>query len=128
RSVSRPVVLEFSEETENSWPDQQANRRIVKRNQSTADVNQDSNIEKDLFAEALDLPPDQREGYLKGACRSDEQLRLRVEDLLRVHGDASRVLQTKGELRATLVNPPLDEDPGTIIDRYKLLQKIGEGG
>ena len=48
-------------------------------------MNQDPNIEKDIFAEALELPPDQREVFLKGACRSDEQLRQRVEDLLRVH-------------------------------------------
>ena len=54
-------------------------------------MNQDPNIEKDLFVEALELPPDQREVFLKGACRSDEQLRQRVEDLLRVHGDATRI-------------------------------------
>jgi len=47
-------------------------------------VNEDSNIEKDLFAEALELPPEQREVFLKGACRGDERLRQRVEGLLRV--------------------------------------------
>jgi WD40 repeat protein len=90
-------------------------------------MNQDSNIEKDLFAEALELPPDQREGFLKGACRSDEQLRQRVEDLLRMHGEASGILETEAEL-PTMLDTPIHEGAGTVISRYKLLQKIGEGG
>jgi len=90
-------------------------------------MNPDPNIEKDLFAEALELPPDQREGFLRGACRSDEQLRQRVEDLLRVHGGASGILKTEDEL-ATFLDAPLREGAGTVIGRYKLLEKIGEGG
>ena len=91
-------------------------------------MNQNPNIEKDIFAEALELPPDQREVFLKGACRSDEQLRQRVEDLLRVHEDAGRILATEAELPMILDNTPIHEGPGTVIDRYKLLQRIGEGG
>jgi serine/threonine protein kinase len=91
-------------------------------------MNQDSNIEKDLFSEALELPPDQREVFLKGACRGDEQLRQRVEELLRVHGNSSRILKTGAEQPTILEDPRVLERPGTIIGRYKLLQKIGEGG
>jgi hypothetical protein len=64
-------------------------------------MNSDPNLEKDLFAEALELPPDQREVFLKGACRNDDQLRRRVEDLLRVHGDATRILAESREDSAT---------------------------
>jgi eukaryotic-like serine/threonine-protein kinase len=91
-------------------------------------MDQSPNIEKDLFAEALELPADQREGFLKGACRSDEQLRQRVEDLLRVHGGANRILETEAQMPA-MVDPTLGrEGPGTVIGRYKLLQQVGEGG
>jgi WD40 repeat protein/tRNA A-37 threonylcarbamoyl transferase component Bud32 len=90
-------------------------------------MNQDPNIEKDLFTEALELPPDQREIFLKGACRSDEQLRQRVEDLLQVHGDATHILKTEDKL-PTMLDAPILEGSGTVISRYKLLQKIGEGG
>src|SRR5262245_56187922 len=91
-------------------------------------MNQDSNIEKNLFAEALELPPDQREGFLKGACRNDDQLRQRVEDLLRVHGDASGILETEDELPTFLDTTLASEKAGERIRRYKLLEKIGEGG
>ncbi|MBI2949315.1 MAG: serine/threonine protein kinase, partial [Verrucomicrobia bacterium] len=91
-------------------------------------MNPDPNLEKDLFAEALEIPPDQRAGFLKDACRSDEPLRQRVEDLLRVHGEASRILAANAELPTILDNTPLSESPGTVIGRYKLLEKIGEGG
>src|SRR5262245_13544433 len=90
-------------------------------------MNPDPNIEKDLFAEALELPPDQRAGFLKGACRGNDQLRQRVEDLLRVHGDASGILETEHEV-PTIFGAPLCEGAGTVIGRYKLLEKIGEGG
>ncbi|GEM_PF-2376228 len=41
-------------------------------------MNPKPNVEKDLFAEALELPPDQREVFLKGTCRGDEPVRRRV--------------------------------------------------
>jgi len=94
-------------------------------------MNPNPNVEKDLFAEALELPFEQREVFLKGACRSDEQLRRRVEDLLRVHGDASGILRTTDHSPAvseTALVTPMAEKPGERIGRYKLLQKIGEGG
>ncbi|MCI0538596.1 MAG: protein kinase, partial [Verrucomicrobiales bacterium] len=91
-------------------------------------MNQEPNIEKDLFSEALELPRDQREVFLKGACRGDEQLRQRVEDLLRVHGEASGILETGAEHPTMFENTHVLEGPGTLIGRYKLLQKIGEGG
>ena len=91
-------------------------------------MNPDPNIEKDIFAEALELPADQRAGFLKGACRGDDRLRQRVEDLLRVHGDASGILETEHELPTITYHTSESEKTGERIGRYKLLQKIGEGG
>src|SRR5580765_574260 len=72
-------------------------------------MNPDPNIEKDLFAEALELPPDQREGFLKGACRSDEQLRESIIARFEDHPNTSReellfalfALPTSRELEST---------------------------
>jgi hypothetical protein len=86
-------------------------------------MNQNPNIEKDIFAEALELPPDQREGFLKGACRNDDQLRQRVEDLLRVHGDASGILETEDELPTFLDTTLASEKAGERIGRYKLSKR-----
>jgi hypothetical protein len=80
-------------------------------------MNQDPNIEKDLFAEALELPPDQREGFLKDACRSDEQLRQCVEDLLRIHGGASGILETEPELPTITDHTSVSEKTGERIGR-----------
>lgn len=91
-------------------------------------MNEDPNIEKELFAEALELPADQREGFLKGACRGDEGLRQRVEELLRVHGDATGILATEDNVFTLPSTAPVTEKVGERIGRYKLLQKIGEGG
>jgi serine/threonine protein kinase/Tol biopolymer transport system component/tetratricopeptide (TPR) repeat protein len=83
-----------------------------------------------IFCEALERETEsEREAYLEGACRDDYSLRREVDALLRVHG------QGGGFLRGPILGPPasledlpLSEEPGTIIGRYKLLEKIGEGG
>src|SRR5437762_12094917 len=83
-----------------------------------------------LFDAVLGLPPDQRPAYIARACGNDEELRRRLERLLRnldragnflTHGEKAR---SEGTSLLTLVS----EKPGDQIGRYKLLQKIGEGG
>jgi eukaryotic-like serine/threonine-protein kinase len=91
-------------------------------------MNAEPNTEKELFAEALELPADQREGFLKGACRGDDPLRQRIEELLRVHGEAAGILKTEDSIRTLQYPAPVTEKAGERIGRYKLLQKIGEGG
>jgi WD40 repeat protein len=88
----------------------------------------ESNQEKELFNEALELPESERAAYLKGACRGDAELLGRVERLLAAHREAEAVL------RSTIQHPLAEREaspsemPGSLIGRYKLLQKIGEGG
>ena len=99
--------------------------------------------EKAVFDAALEVTdPVQRKLFLDQACAGDAELRTAVEELLATQGDAeqffaesassltamaseleSAVAQTeeRGELAA-------EEKLGTVIGRYKLLQKIGEGG
>jgi serine/threonine protein kinase len=52
-----------------------------------------------------------------------------VEELLKAHDEAGDFLEAPIlEPDITLDDSPLTEGPGTIIGRYKLLEKIGEGG
>jgi serine/threonine protein kinase/Tfp pilus assembly protein PilF len=82
-----------------------------------------------VFAEAIQLSAAERSAYLERACQADDQLRQRVEGLLKAHDQVGGFL----ELPAPEAVPedwegPIGEKPGDRIGRYKLLQQIGEGG
>jgi len=79
----------------------------------------------DIFGEALDLPPAARAAFLDRACAGDTTRRARLEALLSAHDSAGDFLETPPVVRAIL---GADEAPGDTIDRYTLLEKIGEGG
>jgi len=67
--------------------------------------------------------------YLKKVCGNNTDLLARVEALLKAHEEAGDFLEAPVlDPVATLDDSPLTEGPGTVIGRYKLLEKIGEGG
>jgi serine/threonine protein kinase/Tfp pilus assembly protein PilF len=87
---------------------------------------------KEIFADALEkADAADRAAYLSQACGEDAQLRQHVEALLQAHQKAGAFLEEpappppgKKIVLATL----LTEKLGDHIGRYKLLEKIGEGG
>jgi hypothetical protein len=95
-----------------------------------------------VFSAARRLPAGQREDYLEQACAGDAGLRQRVKDLLRANENAGnflRELAPEAHEASEAAVPPSPgatlrkaiaglEKPGDRIGRYKLLQKIGEGG
>jgi serine/threonine protein kinase/tetratricopeptide (TPR) repeat protein len=87
------------------------------------------NPRENLFAQALLLPAEEWPAFLDRECGQDAALRQRLEALLRAHQAAGDFMDTP-----TAPNPPRaqpaagPEMPGMRIGRYKLLQKIGEGG
>ncbi len=83
---------------------------------------------ENLFAQALLLPEAEWPAFLDRECGQDSALRRRLEALLRAHHAAGEFMDTPapGPQREAPVAGP--EMPGTRIGRYKLLQKIGEGG
>ena len=72
--------------------------------------------------------PRHRVEYLDQVCAGDQALRERVEALLEVHEQEQDFLKSSPEPAPTVDQPPISEGPGPQIGRYKLLQKIGEGG
>src|SRR5688572_11943539 len=80
--------------------------------------------EEALFAEALAHPPDERDLFLAQQCGSDAALLARIAGLIAAHDGTSSLLEPAVGARS--VTP--DEKSGDRIGRYKLLQKIGEGG
>jgi serine/threonine protein kinase len=85
--------------------------------------------EKEIFCDAIEKgTPEERTAYLDWACGKDLLLRQRVEELLAKHFRQESFMKEPAVERSATVILPVSEGPGTIIDRYKLLEKIGEGG
>src|SRR5688572_13073360 len=82
---------------------------------------------EELFEAARTRPRDQRNAYLDEACGDDAELRAAVESLLEAHDAAGNFLHPP-TATADLDPPIFLLPPGTMIDRYKLLEPIGEGG
>src|SRR5215469_9016299 len=90
--------------------------------------NRKSDIE--IFTEAIQLPTEERIAFLDRTCADDADLRRRIEALLKSNDRAGGFLETPptksmNEVRARVT---AGEKPGDWVDRYKLLEQIGEGG
>src|SRR5579864_649976 len=90
--------------------------------------------EEVLFWEALERAKGpEREAYLDEACAGNEALRRRLSALLRAEESPDPFLepQIADLLGQTTASPAHDfavEEAGARVGRYKLLEKIGEGG
>src|ERR1700685_794006 len=85
--------------------------------------------EENLFAAAAKLPPSERAAFLERACEGGVPLRPRLSALLAAHGEEDALPFTP--LESSGITPrvePVEEFVGRMVGRYKLLEKIGEGG
>ncbi|MHC4109499.1 MAG: tetratricopeptide repeat protein [Planctomycetota bacterium] len=85
---------------------------------------------KTILAEAMEKSTtEERSAYLDDVCGGDSRLRQEVESLLQIEDKVGDFLEVPPfDPNVILDNPTLVEGPGTVIGKYKLLEKIGEGG
>ena len=86
------------------------------------------NREKEIFEQALDLDSaEERLAFVQRACGEDAVLLARVQALLQAHETDAEFLPEEPKDQATMLLP-ITEKPGDKINRYRLMEKIGEGG
>ena len=79
------------------------------------------------------MPVQERAAYLDEACVGDADLRQRVEELLQANESAGDFLESSATVpcrpdgNTHLASNPAQK-PGDRIERFKLIQQIGEGG
>jgi serine/threonine protein kinase/Tol biopolymer transport system component len=85
---------------------------------------------KSIFADALEKEsPEERTAYLDATCGKDTDLRRKVEALLVAYQKSDDVYDEPIiDSGIKLEDFTISEKAGMIIGRYKLLEKIGEGG
>src|SRR5215831_16091087 len=86
---------------------------------------------KELFLAALEKGcPAERDAYLGEACGGDAPLRRQVDTLLRTYEEAGSFLEVPplSPTAAGAADTHVPEAPLTVIGKYRLLEKIGEGG
>ncbi len=55
----------------------------------------DPNRVRDVFLAAVELPTEERPGYLVGACRGDAELRAEIDRLLVANADPDSILEPR---------------------------------
>lgn len=86
--------------------------------------------EQEIFKAALELAtPQERNAFGRGAGSPDLELQQRVEALLSAHFAGQSYIPTAYSPPAAPGEQPPgpSEGPGTVLGRYRSLQKIGEG-
>jgi eukaryotic-like serine/threonine-protein kinase len=95
-------------------------------------MNRPDPVEEAIFQGAQQLGgPEQRAAYLDEACAGNPKLRRRIERLLEAGDQAKRFFEAQGPgpVATVALDPgPVRERFGDRIGRYKLLERIGEGG
>ncbi len=85
--------------------------------------------EEDIFRNAIQLENrDEQARYVEKACGDDIELRKAIEALLQHHYAGSILDAPAFEADLLDEGTAITEAPGATIGRYKLLEKVGEGG
>ncbi len=81
-----------------------------------------------VFEKALGLEGEARAGFLAHVASEDAGLCARVKALLSAHEDEAGFLPGGDSVETLASEGGVSEEAGAIIGRFKLLEKLGEGG
>src|SRR5690349_862108 len=86
----------------------------------------------DLFQSALDLPHDQRDAFLRGACAGDDMLERQVRSLL-ARDESAQGFLVGGAIEAAARSSAAGDSGahsliGSRIGHYRLVEQLGTGG
>jgi hypothetical protein len=85
--------------------------------------------EREIFDKAIEIESsNERAAYVRNACGDNSDLIERISALLCAHDQADFLPPHPVSEEMTVFKSTLSECPGTVIGRYKLLERIGEGG
>ena len=90
------------------------------------------NREEVLFGLALEKPASERPAFLETLCGDDQALHARLDALLAAHEAPDELSPkdkpaAKATMKLDLADAP-DEAVGQTLGRYKLMERLGEGG
>ena len=80
---------------------------------------------EDLFFDALDLPPNQRDTWLKTKCKDRESVLTEVQTLLDAHLSSEEFLSDSPDLKGIAACPDLT---GRRLGSYEVVEEIAKGG
>jgi tetratricopeptide (TPR) repeat protein len=89
---------------------------------------------EERFAAALARPPAEREAFVRNSCAGDPVLAAELTALLQAHERSEKFLEdvpaheVAAAARRDEARKAADEVAGARIGRYRLIEKIGEGG
>jgi serine/threonine protein kinase/Tol biopolymer transport system component len=85
---------------------------------------------KNIFQDALDQPPDERELFLQKACQNDEVLHNEVRELLDCFKENDSFFEKAaiGEVAELIAGSRLSLKIGEQLGRYKIKSALGAGG
>ena len=83
-----------------------------------------------LVEAALECDPKERAQFLEKACPNEPELRAEVESLLRFHQKADKLMERPAYEMSAAILPEEGAElaAGDIVDNYKVLSVLGEGG
>ncbi len=84
---------------------------------------------REIFDEAVEVPPPERPSYLETACGGDARLRSEVEALLKSADRAGDFLETGPAASGRgILEPPETLPPPSRIGPYEIVRELGHGG